>query len=78
VEDTSGNVAVVTSPDARATGRAGWNEWLIPYSELVGVNLGRVATLCVGVGNRDNPTVGGTGLIFIDDIGFGSPAPSVE
>ncbi|MHC4518615.1 MAG: hypothetical protein ACYTAS_08510, partial [Planctomycetota bacterium] len=74
VEDTSGNVAVVTSPDARATGRAGWNEWLIPYSELVGVNVGRVAILRIGVGDRDNPSAGGTGLIFIDDIGYGKPA----
>ena len=29
----------------------------------------------VGVGDRDNPTADGTGLIFIDDIGYGSPTP---
>jgi hypothetical protein len=28
----------------------------------------------IGIGDRDNPTAGGTGLIFIDDIGFGKPA----
>jgi hypothetical protein len=28
----------------------------------------------IGVGSRDNPTAGGTDLIFIDDIGFGKPA----
>jgi len=27
-----------------------------------------------GVGDRDNPTAGGTGTIYIDDIGFGHPA----
>jgi hypothetical protein len=71
VEDTSGNVAVVTHPDPGATAVPGWNEWLIPYSDLAGVNLSRVAIMYIGVGNRDNPTAGGTGLIFIDDIGYG-------
>jgi regulation of enolase protein 1 (concanavalin A-like superfamily) len=75
--DTAGNVAVVTHPDARITARSGWTEWLIPYSDLAGVNLNRVATLYVGVGDRDNPTAGGTGLIFVDDIGYGKSA-SIE
>ena len=76
LEDTSGNVAVVTHRDASIVGRSGWNEWLIPYSDLAGVNLGRVAIIYIGVGDRDNPTADGTGLIFIDDIGYGHPAAS--
>jgi hypothetical protein len=27
--------------------------------------------MVIGVGDPDNPTAGGTGLIFIDDIGYG-------
>jgi len=27
----------------------------------------------IGVGNRNAPTAGGSGLIFLDDIGFGTP-----
>jgi len=73
VEDTSGNVVVVDHPDAGATGRSGWNAWAIPFSDLAGVNLGRVATMTIGVGDRDNPTAGGAGLIFIDDILVGHP-----
>ncbi|MHC4518117.1 MAG: discoidin domain-containing protein [Planctomycetota bacterium] len=76
VEDTSGNVAVVTNPDSSATGRSGWTEWLIPHTDLAGVNLSRVAILYIGVGDRDNPSAGGTGLIFIDDVGYGHPAPA--
>jgi hypothetical protein len=75
LEDTSGNVAVVTHPDASIVGRSGWNAWLIPYGDLTGVNLSRVAIMYIGVGDRDNPTAGGTGLVFIDDIGYGHPAP---
>jgi len=75
VEDTSGNVAVVTHPNPVAVGISSWQEWLIPYSELSGINLGRVATITIGVGDRDNPTAGGSGMIFIDDVGYGRPAP---
>jgi len=71
VEDTSGNVAVATHPDANITTGSEWTEWVIPFSDLAGVNLGRVSMIYVGVGDRDNPSAGGTGLIFIDDIGYG-------
>jgi hypothetical protein len=74
VEDTAGNVAVVTHPDPAAVGAATWQQWLIPYSDLTGVNLSRVAFMYIGVGDRDNPTADGAGLIFVDDIAYGHPA----
>ena len=75
LEDSSGNVAVVTHPDETIVTLADWSAWTIPYSDLGGVNLSRVATMAIGVGDRDNPSAGGTGLIYIDDIGFGRPVP---
>jgi hypothetical protein len=74
LEDTAGHVAVVENPDAYATVKSGWTEWLIPYGELGGVNLNSVRTMFIGVGDRDNPTSGGAGTVFIDDIGYGRPA----
>jgi hypothetical protein len=74
LEDTSGKVAVVPHPNPAAAGIASWQEWLVPYSDLAGINLSRVAIMVIGVGDRDNPTAGGTGLIFIDDIAYGRPA----
>jgi hypothetical protein len=71
IEDSAGNVAVATHPDAAVLTTDAWQEWVIPYSDLGGVNLSRVATVYVGVGNRDDPSAGGGGLIFIDDIGYG-------
>ena len=71
LEDSSGRVAVVSRPDLAL--RPGWTEWLIPYSDLTGVNLNNVRTMYIGVGDRDNPTSGGAGTVFIDDIGFGKP-----
>jgi carbohydrate binding protein with CBM4/9 domain/F5/8 type C domain-containing protein len=73
VEDSAGHVAVVTHPSAAV--RSGWTEWVIPYSDLAGVNLNSVAMIYVGVGDRDNPTSGGGGTIFVDDIGYGRQAP---
>jgi hypothetical protein len=74
VEDTSGNVQMVVHPDPAAVGAAGWTEWVIPLSDLGGINPARASILYVGVGNRDNPVAGGTGIVYIDDIGYGRPA----
>ena len=74
LEDGAGKVAVVTSANDAITARSGWTEWLIPYSDLSGINLSNVSMIYVGVGDRDNPSAGGTGVVYIDDIGFGHPA----
>ncbi len=72
VEDSSGKSAVVTLPAATAT--PAWTQWAIPLSEFTGVNMSRIEVLTIGVGNPVNPTAGGTGIVYIDDIGYGSPA----
>ncbi|MCH5376817.1 MAG: DUF1349 domain-containing protein, partial [Planctomycetes bacterium] len=74
VEDAAGKVKVVTHPSGEAaTLLGGWNEWRIPFSDLSGVNLSRVDTMYIGVGDRNNPTAGGTGMIYIDTIQVGHP-----
>jgi len=73
LEDTAGGSAVVTHPDANIVGRSGWTEWQIPLSDLDGVNLRRIDTMAIGIGSRTNPTAGGTGIVFIDDVAFGRP-----
>ncbi|MDI6450485.1 LamG-like jellyroll fold domain-containing protein [Anaerobaca lacustris] len=74
LEDATGRSAVVTHPDANIIGRSGWNEWQIPLSDFSGVNLSRVDTMTIGIGNRTSPTAGGNGVIYVDDIAFGKPA----
>jgi hypothetical protein len=56
-----------------------WAEWEIPFSEFeaAGVNLSRVKTLYLGVGDKANPTKGGTGMLFVDDISLAKSAPIV-
>jgi concanavalin A-like lectin/glucanase superfamily protein len=72
IEDGTGATAVVTSANADLTVTPSWQAWEIPLSTLSGVNLSSVSKVTIGIGDRDNPTAGGTGLIYIDDIGFGS------
>ncbi len=71
--DNSGSIAVVTHPNPAAVAMSNWQEWTIPLSELGGINLNSVRTMYIGVGDRDNPTAGGAGLIFVDDILVGHP-----
>jgi len=71
VADGAGHVKVITHPDPAATVLTQWQTWKIPFSDLSGVSLNNVAMMYIGVGDRDNPTVGGAGRIFIDDIQVG-------
>jgi len=75
IEDSAGNVAVVTHSDPDVALSTEWQAWTIPLSTLTdaGVNLAAVETMHVGLGDRDNPTGGGAGLIYVDDVGVGAP-----
>jgi hypothetical protein len=61
---------VVTNEDASAALVTEWTRWDIPLQELAaqGVNLGNVRSITIGFGNKANPTSGGTGHVFFDDI----------
>jgi len=65
----------VTHEDPDAALATSWQAWPVPFSALTdgGVNLARVKTLYIGLGDRANPAVGGEGLVFIDTIGVGTP-----
>lgn len=73
IEDKIGRVAVVTHPNPTALASGSWQEWVIPYSAFDGVSLSGVMAIYLGVGDRDNPTPGGSGLLYIDDIEYGHP-----
>ena len=73
VEDSAGQVAVVSYSDTEAVLATTWQPWTVPFSELTGVNLAQVKTVSIGLGDRDNPAAGGAGLIYIDDVLVGSP-----
>jgi hypothetical protein len=73
VEDKAGKKATVVNANPAATTVAAWTEWRIPLSSLAGVNLAAVKKITLGVGDRASPQAGPTGMLYIDDIGFGHP-----
>jgi hypothetical protein len=76
VKDSAGKVKVVQNANAAATATTSWQQWKIPLSEFTsaGVKMNAVKSLVIGVGNKAAPVAGGTGLVFIDDIGYGRSA----
>jgi hypothetical protein len=77
VKDSAGKTKVVQHPDAAATAFMSWQQWTIPLSEFTsaGVKMTAVKSLTIGVGNKAAPKAGGTGTIYVDDIGFGHSLP---
>jgi Tol biopolymer transport system component len=75
IEDDAGKVKTITHPDPAAVLAIAWQQWLIPLSDLTsaGVRLTSVKKMSIGVGDPSHPTAGGTGVIYIDDIGVGHP-----
>jgi prepilin-type processing-associated H-X9-DG protein len=69
VEDDTNDV-VVNHPDPNILTATEWIEWRMPlrvFSEA-GVDLTRVRKLYIGVGDRNSPKAGGSGVLYIDDI----------
>jgi len=66
--------ATVRHSNAAATTVAEWQQWKIPLSEFAaaGVKGTAVKAMVIGVGSK---TAGGTGIVYIDDIGYGRPLP---
>jgi len=69
--------AVVTHSNLTATQVGSWTEWTIDLQTFAdqGVNLSNINTISLGLGNKSNPTAGGTGTMYFDDIRLYRPAP---
>ncbi len=69
--------AVVNHDDPDAAQKGSWTEWTIDLQAFAdqGVNLTNVNTITIGFGNRNNPTAGGAGMMYFDDIRLYKPVP---
>ncbi|MCP4258458.1 MAG: hypothetical protein GY774_13305 [Planctomycetes bacterium] len=70
------NSAVVNHDNPDAAQKRSWTEWNIDLQAFAdqGVNLANVSSITLGLGNRANPTAGGAGSVFFDDIRLYAPA----
>ncbi len=75
VEDDGGKSGVAVYADANDLAVPVWTRWEIPLSTFTdaGVDLAAVENLYIGVGDPDNPTPGGRGILFFDDIYVAGP-----
>jgi len=62
--------AVVTHPESRAVLTGEWTRWDIALQDFAdqGANLTNVSSITLGFGDPANPTAGGEGIVFFDDI----------
>jgi hypothetical protein len=65
---------VVKHPYPAATTFNSWTQWIIPLADFAGVNTQAIKQMSIGVGDRANPKAGGSGTLYIDDIGLRFPA----
>jgi hypothetical protein len=61
---------VVTHDNPDAAQITTWTEWNIDLQAFAdqGVNLAKVNTIALGLGNKNNPQAGGSGKMYFDDI----------
>jgi hypothetical protein len=62
--------------DAADITRPRWQFWNIELSS-VGVNPQNVTSLAIGFGDETNPTAGGSGVVYFDDIRVHQTAPQI-
>ncbi|MCP4257715.1 MAG: LamG domain-containing protein [Planctomycetes bacterium] len=64
------------NPDASKIGF--WTEWNIDMQTFAdqGINLTNVNSITLGIGNRNIPIAGGSGMMFFDDIRLYPPEPT--
>lgn len=65
ITDSSNKSATVVHENSAATQMAPWTQWDIPLSEFSGVDLSKVKSLALGVGDGSS---GGTGTIYVDEL----------
>jgi len=61
------------NPDAALATR--WTQWNIDLTRFTdqGVNLPFVTSITLGLGNKNNPVAGGSGMMYFDDIRLYAP-----
>ena len=76
IEASKEHTAVIAHPDRQVVRAEDWQPWRIPFSAFStgGMYLTSIKKMVIGLGTPDNPTAGGSGLIYIDDILVGHPA----
>jgi len=73
VEDTTGKKATVIHTDPLAVNAGVWTPWNIPLTTLTaaGAKANSIKRMTIGVGDKSKAASVASGVIYIDDIGYG-------
>jgi hypothetical protein len=68
--------ALVNHDDPEAARISRWTAWNIDLSRFAqqGINLANVNSITLGLGNKNNPVAGGSGIMYFDDIRLYKPS----
>ncbi|MBW7991819.1 MAG: hypothetical protein FVQ84_17625 [Planctomycetes bacterium] len=69
--------ALVNHDNPDAAQISDWTEWNIDLQAFAdqGVNIANINSITLGLGNRNNPVAGGSGMMYFDDIRLYPPVP---
>ncbi len=72
--------AVVNHDNPEAALITSWTQWNIDLQVFTdqGVNLANVDSIALGLGNKNNPVAGGSGMMYFDDIRLYKPAEPAQ
>jgi hypothetical protein len=67
--------AVIYNGNPNTALTTGWTDWNINLQLFAdqGINLTNVTSISLGFGDRSNPQLGGSGLVYFDDIRLHPP-----
>jgi hypothetical protein len=73
LQDKAGDSKTVTrtDPDTLLLATT-WQPWSIPLAQFTGVDPKRIVKMSIGIGDPARTTPGGSGRVYIDDIGISS------
>ncbi len=76
LENAAGATAVVYNPDPAATQKTGLTDWIINLKDF-DIDRTAVTKATLGLGNLENPTPGGSGLLTISNVRLLPRLPAV-
>jgi hypothetical protein len=71
LSNSAGAPSIVAQDDPEAATVRSWTQWRIPLQAFAdqGINLTNVDEIAIGLGSKSGiAVVGGTGMMYIDDI----------
>jgi hypothetical protein len=75
VTDRGGSSLTFTHENPAITQGVIWDSWIVPMTDLSGLNLNSISSLTIGVGTPGGTPSGAIGTAYVDWVRVGTPSP---